>query len=100
VYPDLKLELKNPIRTQKKPKGFWNNVENQRLFFTELASSMNIKNPEDWYKVKVRHSISFLIIKLSDVLRHPGGNSILEQYKGSFAKALIYLHLFVLYSEG
>ena len=35
----------------KCPKGAWNNPKHLQNFFEYCAEKLNIKNPEDWYKV-------------------------------------------------
>jgi hypothetical protein len=35
----------------KVPRGFWNDLKNQRVFFEWLADQLGVKSPEDWYKV-------------------------------------------------
>ncbi len=40
-----------------KPNGYWRNLQNQRAFLDNLASSWNITKPEDWYKVNANSVI-------------------------------------------
>lgn len=43
------------------PKGWWNDIENHRTYFTWLKKSLKIKKPEDWYSIKSRQvNLSFL----------------------------------------
>lgn len=35
-----------------KPRGFWNEKKNQKLFFEELAQKLGILEWKDWYKVR------------------------------------------------
>lgn len=58
------------------PKGHWESLENQREFFSEVATKFGIKNPEDWGKVTYKQ-----IMKL-------GGSSLLNQYSSSLLTAL------------
>jgi hypothetical protein len=34
------------------PKGYWENMKNQRLFVDWAGNRLNIKEMSDWYKVK------------------------------------------------
>jgi hypothetical protein len=34
----------------KRPNGYWEQKENQRLFLDQLAIKWNIQKPEDWKK--------------------------------------------------
>jgi hypothetical protein len=31
------------------PKGYWDSVANQRLWFKSVENELNIQKPEDWY---------------------------------------------------
>jgi hypothetical protein len=46
IYPDRQW-----ISSDYKPRGYWKDLSNQRLFFDELAVKLNIQKPEDWKKV-------------------------------------------------
>jgi hypothetical protein len=50
---------------------YWSNVNNQRKFFDEVASKLNIQKPEDWYRVTGKTVIKF------------GGHFIKRFYNGS-----------------
>jgi hypothetical protein len=51
------------------PRGYWNNMDNLRKRFEEVAKELNVKQLDDWYKVsRIR------VYKRISVLRdHPGG---------------------------
>jgi len=34
------------------PNGYWNNIENRKIFLKVLEYKLNIKTYEDWYKIK------------------------------------------------
>jgi hypothetical protein len=53
------------------PNGHWNRIQNQRQFFDNLAIKMNIKRPEDWYRVT------------RQTVLDEGGNFIVRHYRGS-----------------
>lgn len=36
------------------PKNFWDNTTNQRKYLDWVAVQLNIKEPNDWYKVTVK----------------------------------------------
>jgi hypothetical protein len=33
------------------PRGYWKDKDHQRKFFDTLATQLNIKTHEDWYKI-------------------------------------------------
>jgi hypothetical protein len=45
VYPEYV-----PVMTVK-PHGYWKDIQNQKMFFDQLAIKWNIQNVEDWNKV-------------------------------------------------
>src|SRR5687767_13449017 len=58
-------------------RGWWPKLENQRQFLNWLGQQLNIKNYEDWYKVRT-----------VDVLQYRGGEHLLLLYGRSLSKAL------------
>jgi hypothetical protein len=48
VYP----EYKEVWDTKK--RGYWKDVQSQKVFFDQLAVKLNIQKPEDWLKVKCK----------------------------------------------
>ncbi len=36
------------------PKGFWNDMNNQRNFVDWVGKQLKYKNREDWYKITAR----------------------------------------------
>jgi hypothetical protein len=54
-----------------KRKGYWRDAKNRRLFFDQLANKLNLKRPEDWYRVT-----SHTVVK-------EGGHFIKTYYNGS-----------------
>jgi hypothetical protein len=73
-------EWKEPKQhKQHKPSGYWNDIENQRKFFEEIAPALNIKKPEDWYSVNV------------DTVMKMGGSFVNSptHYKGSLIRGIL-----------
>ena len=71
IYPDYKQIWKDWKPARSKPNGYWSDLENQRKFFDNLETKLNIKQPEDWYKIQGTE-----VYKL-------GGASLLKTYYGS-----------------
>lgn len=65
------------------PRGFWDNLHNQRAFFEWLGEEIGIKKLDDWHNVKV-----------DTVYRHGGAPLLVKYYACSLAKALttVYPH--------
>jgi hypothetical protein len=74
VYPHLDLN-----RPHIKPAGYWTDKANQKKFFDQLAQTLNIKRPEDWYFVTLR-----------TVTEH-GGSFINSHYNGSLIRGTMVL---------
>ena len=73
LYPEYHW---NPLKTKNLlGNGFWKNIENQRLFFDDIAVKYNIQSMDDWKQIK------------SSIIRKEGGATILKQYS-SFYDAL------------
>jgi hypothetical protein len=72
LYPEGKWE-----EPSKAPSGHWNDIQNQRKFFDDLASKLNVKQPDDWYDVQTR-----TVVK-------EGGSFINRLYKGSLIQGMI-----------
>eukprot|EP00027_Filamoeba_sp_ATCC50430_P012117 CAMPEP_0168573886 /NCGR_PEP_ID=MMETSP0413-20121227/18779_1 /TAXON_ID=136452 /ORGANISM="Filamoeba nolandi, Strain NC-AS-23-1" /LENGTH=312 /DNA_ID=CAMNT_0008607177 /DNA_START=21 /DNA_END=956 /DNA_ORIENTATION=- len=68
-----------PWKFPKLPKGYWNNMDNQKKFFEWLRhpSRLNIPSLEDWYKVSVE-----------DVAKQGGYFLLQTHYHYSLGKAL------------
>jgi hypothetical protein len=51
-----------PWKFQKCPKGYWDNVKNQRKFLDWASNELKVKEMSDWYKVstkvQVEHKLS------------------------------------------
>jgi hypothetical protein len=73
VYPEYNWKLKERI---KKPVSKWNDKNNQRLFFEQLASTLNV-SIEDLYTVGMKPVLE------------KGGDFVLSHYKGSLPKGNI-----------
>jgi hypothetical protein len=43
-----------PWRFNCVPKGFWNDLKNQRNFMEWAAKQLDYKNMEDWYKISIK----------------------------------------------
>lgn len=63
-------------------------MNNQRLFFDELAKKLNIKKKEDWYQVSFLGSKLMGKVKLSDVISYGGGSIMTTYFQNSLVKAL------------
>jgi hypothetical protein len=74
VYPEHLWQITH------KPKGYWNDTDNQRQFFEQLAFQLNIQNPDDWYSVNLR-----TVVKL-------GGSFLYSHYDGSLIRGIILRH--------
>eukprot|EP01114_Cavostelium_apophysatum_P016562 TRINITY_DN4740_c0_g1_i1.p1 TRINITY_DN4740_c0_g1~~TRINITY_DN4740_c0_g1_i1.p1 ORF type:complete len:576 (-),score=130.33 TRINITY_DN4740_c0_g1_i1:21-1748(-) len=61
---------------QDKESGVWKNPQRQREFFDQLAEELGLKDWEDWYQVEVSE------------IKERGGETLLEYYNGTHAKAL------------
>jgi hypothetical protein len=57
-----------------KPSGYWKDINNQRAFFDQLASQLDIQKPEDWHRI----TASMVIEK--------GGRFIKKYYGESLSK--------------
>lgn len=66
IYPEHPWKEWKFIQTSD---GFWDSLENQRLFLSDVAITLNIKNWYDW-----------LHVTLEDVRKH-GGSTLLLKYK-------------------
>jgi len=74
VYPEAHWEV---WRFEQVPKGYWDELKNQRIFFDSIAKKLNVVKSEEWYKVS------------REYVRHNGGASLLvNYYNGSLIKAL------------
>ena len=69
AYPEV--EWKQEWLSQKKPRRYWKNTENQRTFMEEFAKKHQINQPSDWGRVSHR------------VLRNEGGRGLLHYHKGN-----------------
>jgi hypothetical protein len=59
----------NHSQSQRRPKtfcsasegryspGYWTNIDNQKRFFQQLEDKLDIRSPEDWYRVTTRQII-------------------------------------------
>jgi hypothetical protein len=72
------------------PRGFWNSIDNQRLFFDHLARKYNVTHPEQWHFISST-AAPFIVVAqrcTAALVKRNGGMNILKRYKGSLAKAL------------
>jgi hypothetical protein len=60
-----------------KPSGYWKDVKNQRNFFDELGVKLNIKEPQDWFRVTRK------------IIWKEGGYFINNHYNSSVIKGTI-----------
>jgi hypothetical protein len=64
IYPEYKWL---PWRFRACPRGYWNDINNQRMFMDHVATVLNIQKPEDWYSVTsldlVKQGGSTLVIR-------------------------------------
>jgi hypothetical protein len=42
-----------PWELNKVPSSYWKDMQNQKAYFDWLGEQLNVKHPEDWYKVVV-----------------------------------------------
>ncbi len=65
------------LRKPRAERGYWTQYSNHQSFLKELATKLNINDPEDWYKISRK------------TLEDHGGVSLLtSQYNGSISKLL------------
>eukprot|EP01121_Diplochlamys_sp_Union-15-3_P002651 TRINITY_DN12375_c0_g1_i1.p1 TRINITY_DN12375_c0_g1~~TRINITY_DN12375_c0_g1_i1.p1 ORF type:complete len:296 (+),score=41.07 TRINITY_DN12375_c0_g1_i1:62-889(+) len=64
----------------KIPKGFWQDVDNQKKFFLWLGKKLNYQRYEDWYNLH------------HDDVKNNGGGSLLTLYDGSPIKAVVNIY--------
>lgn len=65
------------VSPQQVKYGYWKNVENHKKLFESIAINFGIENAKDWGKLSTQNIIKF-----------PGGKSVLKIFQGSFHKAL------------
>jgi hypothetical protein len=70
VYPEH-----SHLWQEYKPKGYWKDKRNQQQFLDQLAVKLNIRKPEDWYRVTSKRA-----------LEEEGGHFIRDYYSGSLVK--------------
>ncbi len=58
------------------PRGYWNDIANQRSFILDLAKKLNITAPESWYQIT------------AGSIRQHGGAGLLSKYNGSLGALL------------
>jgi hypothetical protein len=75
VYPEH--DWKQP---KNAPSGHWKEISNQKLFFDQLAPTLNIQSLEDWQSVNVKTVIE------------KGGWFITNYYNGSLIQGTISRH--------
>ncbi len=51
VYPEYEWL---PWRFNQVPKGYWDDMKNQRNFMDWAGKQLNYTNREDWYKVTIK----------------------------------------------
>jgi hypothetical protein len=68
IYPEHTWEL------VRKPSKHWQDLNNQRTFFDQLAIVLNLRQPEDWYNVQLKTVIE------------KGGSFVVRQYGSSLIK--------------
>jgi hypothetical protein len=72
--------------TKKPARGHWKSITNQRAFMDQLAIKLDIKKPEDWYKVTTRMVVN------------EGGGFVISYYNGSVKQGIEELYGTHLYS--
>ena len=73
ILPELNLQVDDFVT---KPKNYWTEMKNQRVFMETFAKQLNILQPDDWYRVTAQ-----------DFVNHKG-RSILALYNDSPSKAI------------
>lgn len=65
LYPEYSWKL---WKFEKVPQEFWQDIQNRRLFFEDLAKKLNITSWENWYDVS------------SQTIRENGGSGLIEAF--------------------
>eukprot|EP01126_Amoeba_proteus_P018019 TRINITY_DN1895_c0_g2_i4.p1 TRINITY_DN1895_c0_g2~~TRINITY_DN1895_c0_g2_i4.p1 ORF type:complete len:406 (-),score=71.79 TRINITY_DN1895_c0_g2_i4:1126-2343(-) len=73
IYPEQKWHLH---RFKVVPRGYWNDLSNQRAFFESLGSELGFSSPENWYQIDLKTVIDW------------GGGRLMEKYGNSPYKAV------------
>eukprot|EP01127_Copromyxa_protea_P018899 TRINITY_DN6034_c0_g1_i2.p1 TRINITY_DN6034_c0_g1~~TRINITY_DN6034_c0_g1_i2.p1 ORF type:complete len:495 (+),score=68.20 TRINITY_DN6034_c0_g1_i2:18-1502(+) len=68
LYPDHNWKF---YKFKTVPKNFWLSIQNQRNFFDNLAGTLGISKPEDWYTVSYK-----------DIVAN-GGGGLMQRHKNS-----------------
>ncbi len=76
VYPGLSL-----ADTARRPAGYWNNLDNQRRFFDDLAKQLKIQHPQDWYNITI------------ETVLNSGGGFVNRYYSGSLTRGICFICL-------
>jgi hypothetical protein len=80
IYPEH--QWKNVTqRKEYKPSKYWQDKQNQRTFFDQLASKLHIQTQEDWYSVRL------------DTVIANGGYFVHTYYGGSLTKGKLYYQI-------
>ncbi len=79
-YPEHPWNLQQfsrPVRdhTARQPRGYWDDINNQRTFITQLAKKLSITNEEGWYNITHK------------TLQEHGGAGLINHYE-SLSKLL------------
>ena len=76
------------LKSKQLPHVYWKDKNKQHVFFDELAKTLNIQKPEDWYSVSVK------------TVLEKGGSFVNTLYNGSVIRGkwksenyMIYLYL-------
>jgi hypothetical protein len=67
IYPDYPWQI---WRFEQVPKGFWNDMKNQRDFLNWFGKEMGILQQSDWYRIRVTDFAQRRGIDLLHMYRH------------------------------
>ncbi len=73
IYPQYKWDI---TKFNQLPRGYWNDIDNQRAFMAQLAKTLNITHTKDWFRLTA-----------TTLMQH-GGSRLLQKY-GSLSKLLV-----------
>ena len=76
VYPEQSW---HPWLFPQVPDGYWNNIENQKKFFDQLAAKWNIQKADDWNKVTLA------------MVTKEGGYFLAVYYNNSLQRGTVFL---------
>ena len=58
IYPEYNW---HPWKFSQSPRGYWDDIRNQRKFMDCVRSELNIRDMSDWYKVSYKVQLYLLV---------------------------------------